>query len=45
MSVREGEKCLGTVFEIFLLWLILLLSFNDFKDIKLETTKLGMVNK
>lgn len=45
MSVREGKKCLATVFDRFLLWLILLLSFNDFKDKKLETTKLGMVNK
>lgn len=45
-DVSQGEKkCLATVFDRFLLWLILLLSFNDFKDIKLETTKLGMVNK
>lgn len=42
---QEKKKCLATVFDRFLLWLILLLSFNDFKDIKLETTKLGMVNK
>lgn len=44
-DVSQEKKCLATVFDRFLLWLILLLSFNDFKDIKLETTKLGMVNK
>lgn len=45
MSVKEKKKYLATVFERFLLWLILLLSFNDFKDIKLETIEVGMVNK
>lgn len=42
---QKKKKCLATVFDRFLLWLIPLLSFNDFKDIKRETTKLGMVNK